>query len=300
MTLSAPLVSADARRPNGAPWRDTAARHWPLLIGALALAIPTMRSVASQSWSTEQGAHGPIVLATALWLVWRQRDELGPCIRPGSLPLALALAVPVLALYFVARITGILELEGPAMYLVLLIVLYASIGAAAMRRIWFPLLYVMFVFPPPDTLVATITQPLKIGLSRVAVNLLHATGMPIARTGVIIQVAQYDVLVAAACAGLNSIISLSAICLFYVYVRHNANWRYALLLMGVIVPVAIFSNFLRVLSLILITYHLGDAAAQGFLHEFAGIFMFMVALACILGIDALARPVRDRLAGARA
>ena len=297
MTLSAPIVSADASAGHGGvSWRDAAARHWPLLIGAMALAVPTMQSVARQSWSTEQGAHGPIVLATALWLIWRQWDELGPRLRPGSLPLACAMLVPALGLYFVARVTGILELEGPAMYLVLLIVLYASIGAAAMRRIWFPLLYLLFVFPPPDTLVATITQPLKIGLSRVAVDLLRAMGMPIARTGVIIQVAQYDVLVAAACAGLNSIISLSAICLFYVYVRHNANWRYALLLMLVIVPVAIFSNFLRVLLLILITYNFGDAVAQGFLHEFAGIFMFMVALASILGLDALARPVRDRLA----
>lgn len=274
------------------PWR----RLWPAIAGALAIAVPTMISVARDSWSTEQGAHGPIVLATGLWLIWQQLGAVRPAIRPASLPRAMALLVPALLLYGVARITGILELEGILMYGALLAGLYAYVGARAMRLLWFPLLYLCFVFPPPDTVVAAITQPLKIGISAVAVDILDAFGMPISRNGVIIQVAQYDVLVAAACAGLNSIISLSAIGLFYIYLRHNANWRYAALLMLVIVPVAIFSNFVRVMLLILITYYLGDAAAQGFLHEFAGIVMFMVALLSVVGIDRLLRPVRERLA----
>ena len=138
--------------------------------------------------------------------------------------------------------------------------------------------------------------PLKINISRAAVALLDACGMTIARKGVIIQVDQYDILVAAACAGLNSIISLSAIGLFYIYVRHNANWRYALFLMIAILPVAVLANFVRVLLLILITDFMGDAWAQGFLHGFAGMVMFAVALLSIFGIDRLAEPIRRRLA----
>ena len=44
----------------------------------------------------------------------------------------------------------------------------------------------------------------------------------------------------------------------------------------------------------LITYHLGDAAAQGFLHDFAGLLMFAVALFTIFGIDKLAAPLIGR------
>lgn len=271
------------------------ARHWPVLLGALALAIPTMAGIARLSWSTEQGAHGPIVLATGLWLIWRRLEEVRPVVRRGSLAIAGLLLLPPLALYALARITDIIELEGIAMYGAFLAVLYAYAGAAAMRLLWFPLLYLIFVFPPPDTLVAAITQPLKIGISTIVVRLLDAFGLPISHHGVIITVAQYDVLVAAACAGLNSIISLSAIGLFYIYMRYNANWRYALCLMLAIVPVAIFTNFIRVLALILITYFLGDAVAQGFLHNFAGIVMFVVALLGIMVIDVLASPLRRRL-----
>ena len=58
-----------------------------------------------------------------------------------------------------------------------------------------------------------------------------------------------------------------------------------------IVPVALFANFIRVLTLILLTYHAGEAAAQGFLHNFAGMFMFAVALMVIYLADEALRPV---------
>ena len=52
-----------------------------------------------------------------------------------------------------------------------------------------------------------------------------------------------------------------------------------------VVPVAVFANFVRVLILILLTYHGGEAMAQGFLHNFAGMTMFATALFTIFAID---------------
>ena len=274
------------------------ARHWLLLAGLAVLILPTFVSVAQESWSTEQGAHGPIVLATGIWLVMLLRRQFIPLIRPGKLWLAVVLLIPCLALYTLGRLTGTLEMEGFMLYASLVVVTYAMCGTAAMRVLWFPIVYFAFLFPPPDQLVVTLTQPLKLAISHAAVGLLGWLGFAVARTGVIIQIDQYDILVAAACAGLNSIISLSAIGLFYIYFRHNANWRYAGLLMLAIVPIAIFANFVRVVALILITYYLGDAWAQGFLHGFAGMLLFTIALLGIFGLDSLVAPLRQRL-GAR-
>jgi exosortase len=161
------------------------------------------------------------------------------------------------------------------------------VGGAVVRAVWFPLLYLAVALPPPDTVVAAITQPLKIGISESVVWLLHGIGYPIASSGVTIQIANYELLVAAACAGLNSIISLSAICLFYVYLRHRSDLIAFLIVGALILPVAIFSNFIRVLLLVLVTYYLGEAAAQGFLHDFAGLTVFLVALLTIIGLDSL-------------
>ena len=282
-----------AAHPSIGAWQA----HWFLYLGLAAMVIPTMIDVARQSWSTEQGAHGPIVLATGIWLVSTLRKQFTPLIRPGNLALALAIVIPSLIVYLIARITMTLELEGFALYFAMVGVFYGMCGQRVLRLMWFPTVYFIFLFPPPDSVVATITQPLKLGISQAAVALLDLCGMPIARKGVIIQVDQYDILVAAACAGLNSIISLSAIGLFYIYMRHNANWRYALLLMLAIVPIALLANFVRVLLLILITYYAGDSYAQGFLHGFAGMVMFAVALLGIFGLDAIASPLRTRLAG---
>jgi len=256
-----------------------------LAAGAIALVTPTMIDVARISWSTEQGGHGPIVLATGLWLLWREARTLpGPAGGRSIVAAAITMAF-FLLVYVAARITGISEIEGFAMYGALLSAAWMFWEGKVLRSLWFPLLYLALALPPPDSVVASVTQPIKILISQWAVDFLYALGYPIASSGVTIQIAQYELLVAAACAGLNSIISLSAICLLYAYLRRRSNPGYMLFLLLAVVPVAVFSNFVRVITLILISYHLGEAAAQGFLHDFAGLLMFSVALFGIFALD---------------
>lgn len=270
--------------------------RWQLvvfLLGVAAILLPTMFDVARLTWTTEQGGHAPIIVATGAWLLWREWKSTRAKPRPGNLLIGSVLFAASLALYVVARITGILELEGVAMYASLVSGAYLLLGGAVIRALWFPILYLAVALPPPDTVVAALTQPLKIAISETAVSLLHAAGYPIASSGVTIQIANYQLLVAAACAGLNSIISLSAICLFYVYLRHRSDLTAFLIVGALIVPVAIFSNFVRVLLLVLVTYYFGEAAAQGFLHDFAGLTLFVVALLAIFGADALFTRLRQ-------
>lgn len=281
-------------RARGKRWRLP---FEPLLaFAALVFAVPTMLSVAQQSWSTEQGAHGPIVLATGLWLISREWAAARAVARPGSPAIVTALLAALIPLYVFSRITGIIEIEGAAMYATLVTVAYLLIGRAALVRLWFPLLYLLFTFPPPDTVFALLTQPLKIAISQAAVDILFALGYPVAGSGVSIQIGQYEMLVAAACAGLNSLISLTALGLFYTYIRHSSNLGYMALLVLFIIPVAILANLARVMLLLLITYYLGEAAGQGFLHELAGMTMFAVALLGIFLVDGIAAPLERRFA----
>lgn len=276
------------------PFLDFAKSNWLLSFGLAAILVPTMILVAQLSWSTEQGAHGPIVVATGIWLLVRQWDRIAGAIEPAPVHKVALLFVPLLLLYFLSSVTQIIEIQGFLMYGLLVTALYSFIGARAIRLLAFPLFYLLFAFPPPDTVVAIITQPLKIGISKAAIEILYALGYPIAGAGVTIQIGQYQLLVAAACSGLNSLISLSAISLFYVYVRHQMDWQYAAFLILAILPVAIFANLVRVLILILLTYHAGEAAAQGFLHNFAGMTMFITALLTIFAIDIVAEPIWRR------
>lgn len=294
-SAAASVLSAS---PKGiGPWpRPALLPALVLVAGVVALALPTMLMVARESWSTEQGAHGPIVLLTGVWLLFHAWKDVGP-IAPPPWWRPVAIMIPLLAIYVLARISQIVEIEGYVMYAVLLSGFYALVGAAVMRRLAFPLFYMAFVFPPPDTVVYALTLPMKIAITESAVGLLSLFGYPIGYTGVWIQIGQYQLLVAAACAGLNSIISLSVLSTFYIYVRHAGNGLRALVLALFIVPVAMAANFVRVLILILLTYHAGEAAAQGFLHNFAGLTMFAVSLLILFGIDSAVGPILRRIRG---
>lgn len=264
------------------------------MIGLASLSYPTWRYITTESWSTEQGSHSPLVLASGLWLLARMLPGTKSVQKRPSLFWATIAVLPLAVALAALRRAAVIELEVYAMYGLFVAVLYAFIGWRAVAAVWFPLFYLVFAVPLPDSLVAGLTNPLKLWISDVAVSALYVAGYPIASSGVTIQIGQYQLLVAAACAGLNSLITLTALTLFYVYLAHEAHWRYMAMLTLTSVPVAIFSNLVRVLILVLLTYYGGEATAQGFLHYFAGMTTFAVALVTIYLIDKLVQQFLGR------
>ena len=286
---------ASVAKPASTNWSKLLLEHWLLVGGALTIVVPTLLALARGPWTTESGVHGVFVLATGIWLIVRRWPEVKRDARPGSLPVAMLLMLPAIAVYIFGRAFDFISLEVAAMLLALLATAYAFVGAQVIKSMWFPIVYLGFVVPLPLWFIDAITQPLKLFVSEVVTWVLGLFGYPIARVGVTIYVGQYQLLVEDACAGLNSLISLTAIGLFYIYILHNTNWRYSLLLLALVWPVAVLANCVRVAALVLITYHFGDAAAQGFLHGFAGIVTFTSALLLIFLFDSLLTPVRHWL-----
>jgi exosortase B len=162
-------------------------------------------------------------------------------------------------------------------------------GPGAVKTLWFPLFFLFFLIPLPAAVVDAVTQPMKLAVSTVAAHLMYAVGYPVARSGVILQVGPYQLLVADACAGLHTLFTLEAMGLLYLnVVRHSSVLRNVTLAI-LIVPISFAANVIRVIVLSLITYHFGDAAGQGFLHGFAGMVLFMSALLLIIATDSLLR-----------
>jgi exosortase len=287
-----------ARLPR---WGNLADFGWPrsgvfALVGLLALVVPTVIEMARQYWTTEEGVHGPIILATGLWLIWRERVWLAAEARPLS---GWMWAVPLVLLgpvWVFARVFGVQSVETGSLYLFLVTLGIVYLGPRAMRRLWFPVVYLAFLVVPPGSMIIDLTQPLKIWISRTAVELLHLFDYPVAHTGAIIQVGQYQLLVATACAGLMSIFSLTAIGLLYVHLNWHSSVRRAVGLLLAIVPLAIIANLVRVILLVLLTYYAGSSVAQGFMHEAAGLVTFAVALGGMFAADSLLSLVARRRA----
>ena len=266
-----------------------------VLLGALALAVPTLVNLGRYYWSTDNGAHGPIILVSGLWLLIWRNEELR--FRPGSISAGwLLLGLPLLLLLTLyGRAFGMLGIESAAVYLLLLLLACFYWGPGTVRRHWVAFVYLAFLIKPPEMLVAEYTQPLKILISQTAAALLHALDYPIASSGVLIQVGQYELLVQQACAGLGSLFTLLVMGLIYVHLVKPQTRTHAITLLLAIIPLALAANFLRVLILILLTYHVSDGVAQSFAHDLAGMVTFILSLGGMLLLDALlSRRPRDQ------
>jgi exosortase/archaeosortase family protein len=79
--------------------------------------------------------------------------------------------------------------------------------------------------------------------------------------------------------------SLAALGTLYMFILNRKSRLHNGLMLVSILPIAFVSNLVRVTFLVLITYHLGDEAGQGFLHGAAGMVLMVVALMGFFALD---------------
>ena len=264
--------------------------YLPWIVAGLA-AMPTVVRLGQQVWSREFGAHGPIVLATGAWILWRRLPYMKAEAEKSYFALSVIGALASLSVYIFGRAYDFISLEAAGVYGFFICALYDRFGLRPLLRNWFPLIYLALLLPIPGWALDQFTAPLKLLVSWLAAAAVEPLGIPILREGVTMTVGPYQLLVEDACSGLNSLIGLIAITLFYIYLLRDAGWRYSLFLVCLIVPVAIIANVLRIMTLILLTYYFGDAVGQGFLHVTAGLFLFALALGLMFAIDSVASKI---------
>ena len=258
-----------------------------VVLGWLAMFGPVYHGLATSIWSSDANGHGPFILGVSLWLLWTRREVLVQGATAPATWAASALMVLVAAMYVVGRSQTIWTLEVLAQNLALAALLLYFLGWGGLRRAWFPLFFLLFMVPWPGDWIDAVTQPLKLAVSVVAAELLSLFGLPVGRTGVILSLGPYKLLVADACAGLNSLFTLEALGLLYLNLMNYQSVARKVSLALLIVPISFIANVVRVIVLALVTLYFGDEAGQGFVHSFAGMLLFAVALTLILLVDGL-------------
>ena len=282
-------MNADAG-PGYDPQTSRALPWLVLLAGLAFMYVPSFVDLFRGIWSSSDQAHGPIVFCVALWLLYRKWPEVEQAVREGR---SGYLAWPVLVIagfaYVLGRSQQIVIFEIGSLIPALAGSVLLLRGRKALAAVWFPLFFMIFMIPLPGFFVDAVTQPMKMAVSYFAEAILFAAGYPIARSGVILQIGQYQLLVADACAGLHTLFTLEAMGLLYLnLVQHSSAVRNIVLAL-LIIPISFVSNVVRVIVLTLVTYHLGDEAGQGFLHGFAGMVLFLSGLLLIIVADSLLR-----------
>lgn len=275
---------------NKKEWLD-ASIGWglPVAIGFVAMFLQVYAKLFSYASLRPGDNYSWLVALIALYLFFQNRVLfLQP--RPEKRShLETFLSVSIygigLLLYVIGTSQAILSLSLSSQVLILLGLIIYFKGYGLAKKCWFALFFLIFIIPFPAYILDPITLPMKIMVSMATEWLLHHTGYLVARDGVILQVDRYQLFVADACAGMKTLLSLEAMGLLYLHVVQHDSWRRNLLLGILIVPISLFANILRVTILALITYHLGEAAGRGFMHFYAGILLFLIALSLIMMID---------------
>jgi exosortase B len=259
-----------------------------LAVALLVMYVPTFIALDKKIWSIVGQGHGPVMLALTIWLVWQRAPKMatiGVNRNAKALFLGLMLLFAALTMYVLGRSQGHFGLDVGSLLIAATALILIYYGKAGLVVMWFPLLFAITLVPLPSSMVEALTGPLKSGVSYVAEAIMYSLGYPIGRSGVTLSIGPYKLLVADACAGLNSIFALEAISIFYMsVVGHASNIRNILLAL-LVLPISFVSNVLRVISLVLVTYYFGDEVGQGFVHGFAGIFLFMIATALTIFVD---------------
>jgi EpsI family protein len=169
-------------------------------------------------------------------------------------------------------------------------------GAAALRCLWFPLAFLVFMVPLPEVTIAQMNFRLKMFAADGGVQLANLLGISAIRSGNRVFLEEGKSLVIAnVCNGLRTLISLLAFGAIYAYIcRLRGLWR--LVLLALSVPVAIACNSLRIVSLILVANIWDEKVATGWYHDLSGFLIYPLAFAMMFGLERLILRLR-RLAG---
>lgn len=268
----------------------------PVLFGLVAMYVPSFVDLAMGLWQDDEQMHGPIIVTVTLYLFWTLRhavQDAPVAPRPG-------LGWPLLGLgllfYALGRSQDIILFELGSLLWVLPAVLLLLRGSAALKACWFPIFFLAFMIPLPGPVVDALTLPMKTFVSWATEHTLYTLGYSITRSGVILYLGQYMLLVADACAGLHTLFSLEAMGLLYLHLTKHESWARNVTLAILIIPISLAANTIRVITLSLVTYYFGDEAGQGFLHNFSGMVLFVSALILIIAVDSVIQSFVNRRA----
>jgi exosortase len=246
-------------------------------------------------YNDENYSHGFLVPIIAGYFFWQRWPELKD--RPAK-PDGLGLVVIIAGVcqllvawlgteYFTMRSSLIVLLIGMTLY---------WFGRAVLKGLALPLGYLIFMVPIPYIIYDMLAFPLKLFVTKVSVGFLKLVGVVVLREGNIIMFPTTTLEVADACSGIRSLISLLAIATAYSFLIKTSTLRHWTIVFSAI-PIAVATNALRVIVTGILAQWWGAKAAEGFFHEFAGMAVFVLAMALLVACGELIRrigePVHD-------
>jgi exosortase len=263
-----------------------------LLAVLIALYWRVAGELARQWWVDPNYSHGFLVPFLSAFLIWQRRNELTALRAQGSW-----LGLPVLLVGVGALLLGdlsfVIFLTGSSLIMVLAGLVLFHLGREILWLLAFPLLFLLFMVPMPDSLFDAIALPLQNLAARNAAWTLEALGVAVLLQGNVIHLSQISLGVTEACSGIRSLVSLLAVAVAWAYLSLSGIWG-MVGLVAAAVPITILANVGRIVATGLIGQWLGVEYARGVFHSLSGWATFFFAFVCLLGVHTVIRLAERR------
>jgi exosortase len=265
-----------------------------LVVAMIALYTPTMGTLVDQWYHDADYSHGFLVPFLSAYLIWQRRDHLRQVPRRPSF-WGMLIVLMSLGFLFIGSLGAELFLARTSLLCTICGLIVYFCGWAMLRALAFPMAFLLFAIPIPVLIYNEIVFPLQFVASKFATWTLETINLfPIMREGNVLILPGMTLEVVEACSGIRSLMSLLALAAGFGYlVERSTVVRWILFL--AMVPLAIISNGTRVMITAIMANYMGPKAAEGFMHEFSGWVIFVVATALFLGFYGLMTKIRKML-----
>ena len=259
-----------------------------LLAALVGLYYPVLTSLV-HDWSTNDNySHGFFIPLISGYMVYALREELGRiAVRPANWGFIVLLAG--LGQLYVARVGSEYFLQRTSLILVLLGMVLFLWGRELTKKLLLPIGYLLFMVPIPAIIWNKIAFPMQLFSSAVTERVIQAIGLPVFREGNVLHLAQTTLEVVDACSGLRSLTTMFALAAALAWFSDFATWKKWLLFFAA-APVAIFANIVRLTATAGLASVYGEKVAQGFLHDFSGLFTFVFGLSLLILTSKILQP----------
>jgi exosortase D (VPLPA-CTERM-specific) len=240
----------------------------------------SLHALVIYDWQRDGYSYGYLIPFVVLYFLWLKRNEFRAVESKPSW-WGILILLSGLLFFWLGELGGELLTLYVSMWLVVIGLCWLHFGWTKLKIIGFPLFFILTMFPLPVFLNSKLMLQLRLISSKLGVSMIQLYGLPVIREGNIIDLGFVQLQVVEACSGLHSLISLVVLCLLLVYFFKDHIWKRAVLLISS-VPLAIFTNSMRIALTAIFHKYFGPDIAQGFFHGFSGLVIFLISVPVLL------------------